>query len=477
MKVFISYSSRTDMFEGRFVHHFLEDDGIEVFRDERTFTQGRLPEEIRNGIAGADAVVAVLTARYYESEFTSDELGQARSLNKPILFITTDRSRPKGLDSDRLPLDLLGAAPARWRALITGAVRRLAPAVDRTSPVVMARALSEAIDYNDLVRAAVEQQPVLGRHLTVGSTVELATMVGGWTRSECRIEADAVDEPEAEVAAVLGPDSHVERDNLRLLSFAEDLSDEPGLALGLAPVAFLRVKDVAARLEEIQRIPLPRRLLFERSKTAYPHSVVVHLTLITQDDYLVLGHRSDRPRFYEKTWSATYEEHMRPSMDGADPFATAMRGLEEELVGGFPFDPGEVDIRFFSLFREYDRWLNREKGSFLNINVGLAGRVRVPCSAETLFKHWRLATDQNEFEYLVAIPYTFDNVWPLLRDSHFDPRSIPDVRSSVGPGADFPALSMRPDWRRQHPTNTVRLIRCLQYDFPDRLDSEVAALL
>jgi hypothetical protein len=58
-------------------------------------------------------------------------------------------------------------------------------------------------------------------------------------------------------------------------------------------------------------------------------------------------------------------------------------------LGGASIGTSRKDVRYFSLFRELDTWVNSEwQLAFWNINVGMAGKVRLPCDVHTVFERW-----------------------------------------------------------------------------------------
>jgi hypothetical protein len=76
------------------------------------------------------------------------------------------------------------------------------------------------------------------------------------------------------------------------------------------------------------------------------------------------------------------------------------------------------------------------KESFWDINIGLGGLVKVPFPMETVFRNWlEFAEDQREFRHLVAIPYTFDNLFDLLATEKFQPDRF-ESTLLVPPGLD-----------------------------------------
>jgi hypothetical protein len=161
---------------------------------------------------------------------------------------------------------------------------------------------------------------------------------------------------------------------------------------------------------------------------------------------------------------------MKYSEDGTNPFRTALRGLKEEIIGPDHEAVSPDNIKFFSLFREFDYWRNSvHREQFWNINVGLAGMLVLSCSIEEVFDHWLHAADRAEFRHIIGVPYNFENLQKIIESLVLDPGDFEGLRVPPGTDEHFRNLASRSLWRRQHPTNTIRLIRCLSADFPEDL--------
>lgn len=128
---------------------------------------------------------------------------------------------------------------------------------------------------------------------------------------------------------------------------------------------------------------------------------------------------------------------------------------------------------FFSLFREYDKWYNKIKNqSFFVINTGLVGKITVPYSADQILSNWlEKPRDNREFNHVLAIPYNFQNLLKIIRNKdRFDPTEFPNRIVPHGINNDFPDISSNQNLMKQHPTNAIRLIRCLIHDFKQPLN-------
>lgn len=470
MKIFISYNHQ-DIFAAKIIEQWLHDSGLKPLRDESTFLPKAIDEEIIKAVAECDLFLVILSSNFYESKWTRDELGQARALKKKILFIAIAEYLPEGPDQQRIPLELWRRPTSTWYREVIGAVRQFQNETQADKPA-LDQWFSKHLECNQWVKERVGYENLAYNRLHVASTVELASKLNGWKLGEIRVKNAGDYKLEQEVLRSLPPEVAFsvfsEMDNYALKTLREDLSDEPWLGIDLQRISHNLVRVVADNFDSIDRGRSPRNHLFEHANIPYPHSVVVHMTLVTSDNYLLIGHRSSRPRFYENCWSISYEEHMRPSEDDADPFNSAIRGLKEELIGKKDrYAITDDSIRFFSLFRELDNWTNEEKQeSFWDINVGLAGLIRVPHTIDAVFRAWlNFPEDKREFRHLAAIPYTFDNIINLLESRSFDPRNFKTtLLAPSGLDTSFPDFVDKPLWKRWHPTTKIRLVRCLTSD-------------
>jgi hypothetical protein len=506
MRVFISYRHR-DKFAALLIHRWLASDGIQVIRDESDFEPNQLNEEITKNIKSCDVFLVVLgppcspsakpgDSSYYESEskWPPDELGQARAFKKPILFVAIGENLlPGETDRQQLVLDLIRKDVRDWRSLVIEAVRAKVKKRGKRShkfdPKSLNQWLSHLVGVNNWVKEQIAHENLDLGVLRLASCVELASRLNGWSHNlgnqekDIRINLSGLFEVEKEVLNRLPQGkslgSYTTNDNYALASYKVELSDEPYLDLTLSRVDHLLVREVADKFDEIKNSIFPQRCLFD-TPISYPHSVVVHMVLITgdrPDPYMIVGHRSSRPRFYDNTWAITYEEHMRVSSDRENPFYTAIRGFKEELIGEDAWGVTEESVRFFSLFRELDRWKSkREKAAdvFWDINIGLAGIVEVPYTYEEIFYNWReTPIDKREFRYVAALPYDFPTIFKLLTANTLRPRELVELHARFPEEIDPNFPSFEDSWRWWHPTTKIRLARCLTYQFLDALKDKV----
>lgn len=476
MKLFISYSFK-DAFAARMIAGWLEDAGHQITLAQKSFSPGSFPRQITAELEASAGVIAILTDYLKKSKWCREELRQAKQLEKFVVFAGVQRNvkPPEPYEND-LPVelcpDLQTGSRKVWRDIrggLLGWIEKCGMPFQASTQIDLNRWFSTKLPNNSHVRAAVEAENLRFNTLHVATTVELAHCLDGWN-DEHDIRTVLVQEPvltteEVALASSLPPrDPRSDRLNAALRSYRAPLSDENALEMKIAPIRHQLVRTIADRFGGI-RARHPDLPMLSEEQVNFANSVIVHLLVITSDGYVLLGQRSARPRFYENCWAATCEEHIDFEHDAGCPFRTARRGLKEELVGDDP-KAGESPIRFFSLFREPDHW-SGPQGNFWDINIGIAGQVRLALTSEEVFANWRaVAVDKREFRHLVAVPYDPEMLSRILFTNYLEPAIFGDD-AKVPEGTDRTFLDVRGnrDWQRQHPTNKIRIIRSLTHDF------------
>lgn len=471
-KIFISYKQSDSIFAARLIRHWIREFGYEPLMDDEVFDEGETKDLIRESIKKCDLFLVILSPNYYSSDWTNSELGQAEAHEKDIVFVSISKDVfPHKPYENKIPLQFLNISdPADWRDGLGKVLRKHDKNINAEEEG-LDQFFSKYLKANMWVEERANLENFGYKQLHVSSTVELASKWVGWRRSDIKFQVEGDYEMEEEVvknipSEVFEPDlKNEDKVNYAVGSFLEDLTDEEVLTLNVKRIPNRLVRAVADRFELIQEQCYPKRHLFDQTNPSYPHSLIVHMVLVTSDEYLIIGHRSSRPRFYENCWAATYEEHMLP--EDQDPFQTALRGLKEELVGTDKSEAHIKDVRFFSLFRELDYWSNIAKAlSFWDINFGLSGVINIKLSAEEVFDNWQKrkinTPDKIEFRHIVAIPNNPENIWELLQSEKFDPsRYVSKIKAPKGLQLNFPDFNGNPLWWRWHPTTKIRLLRYL----------------
>ncbi len=473
---------------------WLRDAGIEPIRDQKHFRAGKLPKEIERKIKDSDVLLVVLSHNFYRSHWTKQEIKLAIQYGKPIYYVATGngyraKTPPLFEDlSEDLPLEL-GEDARKWRGKLLNTLEELIETgYIKDHDERFTSWFSKKVGCNRWVKEAVARENITNS-LHVSSCVELAHNLDGWigerdfyphNRGKFQPEREMLEYLSSHLPEEDPPrlSEHHVADNCALISLSDWLSDTEHVELNFQAISHDLVRQVADNFEVLyyQRSEMDRPHLFDLGHLVFPHSVIVHMVLVTQDNYLIIGQRSATPRFYENCWATTYEEHMRISSDYFDPFKTAIRGLKEELVGEDKANVTRDSIGFFSIFRELDYWQNTSKGlNFWDINVGLAGIIQLNLSADAVFEHWLRhkakgsgpGRQDPEFQHLAAINFSFDNLLRLVMEDKFNPATFPDLRVPTGVNKEFPNIASDPQLQRQHPTNKIRLIRCLTSDHED----------
>jgi hypothetical protein len=495
MRAFISYYHKTGWFAASMFEQWLRDASIEAIRDQRHFHPGKLPKVIEQNIQGADVLLVVLSHNFYQSAWTKQEINLAKQFGKPVYYVATGegyriKDPPTFEDfSEDLALELWRMDAYEWRDRLINMLKKLIEIGQvREYDQILTSYFSKNVGCNHWVKEAIERENI-AHSLYVSSCVELAHSLNGWTGGRDFFPHNRGPfTPEPEVLEYLSNhlsnedslkqnERQEEAENCALISLSDWLSDTEYVELNFQSISHDLVRQVADNFAGLyyQKSEAERPHLFDLGRLAFPHSVIVHMVLVTRDNYLIIGQRSATPRFYENCWATTYEEHMRISSDHFDPFRTAIRGIKEELVEEDRADITRDSVRFFSIFRELDNWQNTAKGlNFWDINIGIAGIIQLKhLSADDVFRHWlrRKAEGSGpgrqdpEFQHLAAITFSFNNLLQLIMKDKFDPTTFPDLRVPAGVNKEFPNITAAPWLQRQHPTNKIRLIRCLTSDY------------
>ncbi len=322
--------------------------------------------------------------------------------------------------------------------------------------------------------------------LAVQSCVELAEpQPEGWRPSNTRVTQGEVHlHPKVSAIVEASPADYIGPDKCVLTNAITDLSDSPFLELYLArfPSDYIFVSHV--RFDECRTALGGFLPLFALERSPIPGMLVVHLILETRDGWLVLGQRSEVPRYYKGRWSLSAEEQMNAATDELNPFVTALRGLREELVGHAEMEAGRLiykggdftieqdDIVFLSVFREFDRAWSSEYGRDVPIlNNGVVAYTRLPFILNEVWEHWldTRTRDRAEFVNLVGIRADFETLVAVLNSAEFRPDDYESnaIRAHSSTSLDYLYSDQR---RRQwHPSTKIRVATYLRHKWPDRL--------
>jgi hypothetical protein len=145
----------------------------------------------------------------------------------------------------------------------------------------------------------------------------------------------------------------------------------------------------------------------DRGTCLIPAPISIQCVVVTGDQQIILMRRSPSVAFYPNHWSASFEETMNapglnrkgePSRsDDADFFASALRGLEEELA--VSHDDVE-DIKVLSLNVEY-----------LTLSMDVITLMKLRVTGEELRQNWIVeAWDRDEASRFTLLPADLSTV-------------------------------------------------------------------
>lgn len=260
-------------------------------------------------------------------------------------------------------------------------------------------------------------------------------------------------EPGVKISDSSDPDAK----HLSLTKFDPPLSDDPVARLTLRPTSWDEIMHSRRTFD-----PFATGVFVLASPASVLTAAVAHVIVVTKDDYVVVGLRSDRPHYYPNCWSASYEEHWRRDRDFADPFETARRGLKEEILG--PAQSKRKNFKLVSLFREYDLSPPGRVGTPVDpvLNVGLLFLAKLDIEIGEVFARWRSAAaiDKAEFRHIAGVPYAAEFLWSQAVAQVFSPTTagivVPEGIMSGFP--DAPPVAF-------HPSSRLRLYRALTDGF------------
>lgn len=148
----------------------------------------------------------------------------------------------------------------------------------------------------------------------------------------------------------------VKKDNPEKLSLARVptvYSDSPGIRLALQTTTYYDVlytkEVVAARPVDSMRY---LKAAVRSRLVTFPHSLCLHLAVVTRDHYLLVTRRSQDVEWFPGAWSCSIEEQAkREDLAAGTALRWGTRALEEELaVTSKQFEP--MNFRVFALFLE-----------------------------------------------------------------------------------------------------------------------------
>lgn len=169
-------------------------------------------------------------------------------------------------------------------------------------------------------------------------------------------------------------------------------SDSPSLCLEMIPTRYSHIQfyqDSVATIPS-ERNPLIEDLVRGSLRACFPHSVGMHMIVVTDDDKILLTRRSSKVGIHPKAWSASVEEQLSRHDLGSGTNQVmpnlARRLLNEEL--SLDADAYHADnMRLLSVFLEAD---------ILNVSLCALGRIRLTSQRlDTLLR----ASPRTDYEF------------------------------------------------------------------------------
>lgn len=198
-----------------------------------------------------------------------------------------------------------------------------------------------------------------------------------------------------------------------LSSKPKAFSDAPKLNLYTQETLFskvLFVRDLIATVPELKKHALQEFLAGPLPEIIYPHSLCLHLIVVTSDDHILITRRAPDVEYYPNTWSSSIEENMSPIRDlapGQSPtlLTLCQKALFEELgLGPDAYNP--ANLRLLSVFLESD---------ILNVSLCAIATLSITC--QDLRKLLRgMPRIDSEFTAWDFLQYREDELIPEIVD-------------------------------------------------------------
>lgn len=180
-------------------------------------------------------------------------------------------------------------------------------------------------------------------------------------------------------------------------------TDAPSLKLNLINCKYSQVqfyKDIIATIPHAKNEIIEKMLY--KNKIENPHSLCLHLLIITSDQKILLTERSDKVSYYPSTWSASVEEQFHEddfkNVDNVSPLKSCLERLFIEEIGASNSEYDIKNLRILSVFLESDI-----------LNISLAGVLKLNIDAEEL-RSSIYNTPRKDYEYKNIAFLSFSDV-------------------------------------------------------------------
>jgi hypothetical protein len=246
----------------------------------------------------------------------------------------------------------------------------------------------------------------------------------GWSANEIDVtiqETEAVLPPDLQQVVETHQDTiavhYGDTKSYRVVSFSPWLTDRPTTHITLAPLDFQTHFLISSLLDKpILKTPDGKltniRQEFGSSALHYttsthpaiPTNVSIQTLIISEDDKVLLGQRSEHVLYYPGAWSASLEETMQGPCKASNTDCVSdhdfvegtLRAIHEEL--GFKLEISPSDIRVLSFCIEYP-----------TLSFDVLCMAQIHTTADNIIASWLLtAPDKFEANRLEALPLQFD---------------------------------------------------------------------
>lgn len=225
-----------------------------------------------------------------------------------------------------------------------------------------------------------EGRIALGSSLTLQQTPEL---IEGWKVNEIDICFDSkkFEIPKEKVKSYCEylklKDFKNDGTKFMIINNPKSFTDSPNLKIELQECSYSQIqfyKDNVVPLDKVNLI----KTVFDDLSIKFPHSICLHLIIVTLDRQVLTTLRSGKVDYSPKTWSVSVEEQLdkKDFVDGSNNVLNRwlIRLLEEE-IGIDESDYSTSNFRLLSLFLESEI-----------MNCSLCGLIKLEISSEELQK-------------------------------------------------------------------------------------------
>jgi hypothetical protein len=457
----------------------LQEHGIETFIDGSKKVTGKKLGYLKDVAKEADSVLVVASKHSAKSDYCRDEIAVARR----CYFIRLDNTIFKGYERELIQQPIAIDKPLTDLHQVARAIRKdILPGSSQESED---QVLSRIIGHQKYI---ADQMSSEGLHhdLILDGCAEIRPNQMDWPA--VRLEdltplrgEYVLDHTVKELEKNAVQDYTGERKFL-VHRIAEGLTDNKSLRLEgwwVEPRIVVKCgevfEDVRNRLGKNMRI-------FDLQHSQIPNFLVVHSVLVTKDRHVVIAQRSGTPYYYPRYWSFSFEEQVNES-DGTDVTETTLRGLKEELLGSAINQVGREDVRFESVFREYDLTYHEKIQKHVYVlNTGIVALIKCrTLGIVDVWENWREWRDQVsqkikhgeklrpkdriEFDNVLGLELHPQTLRHALKSSDFSPA---DYGEALWEPKDF-NMAYISNWQEKkwHPSVKLRMVCLFRREFPE----------